>query len=61
MLDDVFQKSEAAKAGAELAFSEPRAAMSGLDVFQAAIYAEARSLVDWNTRNKVCFCLPPYG
>ncbi|EPT04695.1 hypothetical protein FOMPIDRAFT_1045958 [Fomitopsis schrenkii] len=54
VLDDVFQKSEAAKAGAELAFSEPRAAMSGLDVFEAAIYAEARSLVDWNTRNKYC-------
>lgn len=59
LLDDVFQKSEIAKAGAKLAFSEPRVAMNGLDVFEAAIFAEARSLVDWNTRNKVCFCLSP--
>ncbi|KAH9932439.1 NUDIX hydrolase domain-like protein [Fomitopsis serialis] len=54
VLDDVFQKSEAVKSGAAFSFSEPRVAMNGLDMFEAAIFAEARSMVDWNTRNKFC-------
>jgi NAD+ diphosphatase len=36
-----------------LAFTEPRAAAATLDPFAAAVFAEARSMVDWNTRNKV--------
>jgi len=37
-----------------LNWSEPRALMSILDAFTAAIFALARSLVDWNQRNKFC-------
>ncbi|KAG2135819.1 NUDIX hydrolase domain-like protein [Suillus clintonianus] len=43
-----------AKDGSTLTFLEPRAAMSSLDVRFAAIFAEARSMVDWNQRNKFC-------
>jgi NAD+ diphosphatase len=34
-------------------WSEPRALMTGLDQFTAGVFACARSLVDWNYRNKV--------
>jgi NAD+ diphosphatase len=34
-------------------WSEPRALMSSMDQFSAAVFASARSLVDWNSRNKV--------
>ena len=37
-----------------LDWSEPRIMMSSLDNFSGGIFAEARSLVDWNQRNKVC-------
>lgn len=39
--------------GTEMRFTEPRAAMGSLDVFEAAVFAEARTIVDWNARNKV--------
>jgi NAD+ diphosphatase len=35
------------------AFGEPRGAMSHMDMFEAAVSAEARSMLDWNVRNKV--------
>ena len=38
-----------------LDWSEPRIVMSSLDDFSGGLFAEARSLVDWNQRNKVCF------
>ncbi|CCL99656.1 uncharacterized protein FIBRA_01676 [Fibroporia radiculosa] len=53
-LDEILQKSEASRTGAEFTFSEPRAAMGALDAFEASIFAEARSMIDWNTRNKFC-------
>ncbi|KZT10914.1 uncharacterized protein LAESUDRAFT_721313 [Laetiporus sulphureus 93-53] len=53
-LEKTFQDSEAGRAGAELSFSEPRAAMGSFDAFEASIFAEARSIVDWNARNKFC-------
>lgn len=34
-------------------WSEPRPLMSNMDPFSAAVFASARSLVDWNSRNKV--------
>jgi NAD+ diphosphatase len=37
-----------------LDWSEPRVIMSSLDGFSGGLFAEARSLVDWNQRNKVC-------
>jgi NAD+ diphosphatase len=39
---------------AKYAFGEARSAvMSKFDGFEAALFAEARSMLDWNTRNKV--------
>ena len=52
-LDNVLESSVVATEGAKLWFSEPRAVMSTLDAFEAAIFAEARSMIDWNARNKV--------
>jgi len=40
--------------GGTLIFTEPRAAMNDLDPFNAAMFAEARSMIDWNQRNKFC-------
>ncbi|OSD07041.1 hypothetical protein PYCCODRAFT_1431221 [Trametes coccinea BRFM310] len=53
-VDEVLKNAPATKEGAELAFSEPRSAMGNLDAFDAALFAEARSMVDWNARNKFC-------
>jgi NAD+ diphosphatase len=39
----------------ELAFMDTHAAMRSFDAITAGIFAEARSLVDWNQRNKVSF------
>ncbi|KDQ55689.1 hypothetical protein JAAARDRAFT_37099 [Jaapia argillacea MUCL 33604] len=50
----VLENTQAAKAGEILEFSEPRSAMGSFDGFQAAIFAETRSMVDWNARNKFC-------
>ncbi|KAF9460735.1 NUDIX hydrolase domain-like protein [Collybia nuda] len=53
-LNGVLQATSQAQAGQILSWSEPRVLMSGLDSFSGAIFAEARSLVDWNQRNKFC-------
>ncbi|GBE80466.1 Probable NADH [Sparassis crispa] len=53
-LDEALQNSEVGKSGAQLAFADARAAMSSFDMFEAAVFAEARSLVDWQARNKFC-------
>ncbi|KAI6037569.1 NUDIX hydrolase domain-like protein [Pisolithus marmoratus] len=37
-----------------LNFMDPKTAMTSLDVFTAAVFAEARSMIDWNRRNKFC-------
>lgn len=39
--------------GASLQFVEARSASSAFDSFEAAVFAEARALIDWNTRYKV--------
>lgn len=53
-VNEAIENTELAKDGTMLAFVEPRAAMSSLDAYTAAIFAEARSMVDWNQRNKFC-------
>ena len=53
-VDEVVQNSELAKSDVKLAFTEPRTAMGSLDMFFAAVFASARSMVDWNDRNKAC-------
>jgi len=52
-LDAVLQNNQLAKDGGQLKFSEARAAMNSMDWFDAAVFAEARSMVDWNARNRV--------
>ncbi|KAI0032885.1 NUDIX hydrolase domain-like protein [Vararia minispora EC-137] len=40
--------------GAKVSFGEARAAMRGMGAFDAGVFAAARSMVDWNGRNKFC-------
>lgn len=54
VFDDVLKETELAKGGRVLTWSEPRSLMMGLDKFAGGVFAEARSMVDWNQRNKVC-------
>ena len=53
-LDRLMQTSAAATDGFNLCFDEARSALRGMDELDAGIFAEARSMVDWNFRNKVC-------
>jgi len=48
------QTSTAGTDGYTLSFAEPRDATPGMSEFDAAVFAEARSMVDWNFRNKFC-------
>ena len=52
-LDAVLQNNQLAKDGGQLKFSEARVAMNSMNWFDAAVLAEARSMVDWNARNRV--------
>lgn len=52
-INEVIESTELAKDGLAVTFMEPRASMSSLDGFTAAVFSEARSMVDWNQRNKV--------
>lgn len=51
---EILKGTTPGREGKVLDWSEPRAAMSNLDIFNAAVFASARSLVDWNLRNKYC-------
>ncbi|KAI0256327.1 NUDIX hydrolase domain-like protein [Lactifluus subvellereus] len=53
-LDLLVQTSTAGTDGYTLSFAEPRGATRGMSEFDAAVFAEARSMVDWNFRNKFC-------
>ena len=53
-VDAVLQSTEAAKSGKSMTFVDARQAMSSMDYFEGGIVAEARAMVDWNARNKVC-------
>ncbi|KAI0823413.1 NUDIX hydrolase domain-like protein [Trametes gibbosa] len=53
-LDAALQNAAVAKEGSKLVFSEPRAATGSFDAFEAAVFAEARTMTDWNARNKFC-------
>ena len=50
ILEEAVSKDEA---GVTFEFAEPRSATSALTMFEAAIFAVARSMIDWNVRNKV--------
>ncbi|KAG8214201.1 NUDIX hydrolase domain-like protein [Butyriboletus roseoflavus] len=53
-VDEVVQNSELEQSDVKLAFTDPRTAMGALDMFGAAVFANARSMVDWNDRNRFC-------
>ncbi|KAF5386214.1 hypothetical protein D9615_002316 [Tricholomella constricta] len=53
-LKEILDSTSPAQSGQVLSWSEPRVLMTGLDSFSGAVFAEARSLVDWNLRNKFC-------
>lgn len=52
-VDEIVQNSERGRSNVKLAFTDPRTAMGALDMFGAAVFASARSMVDWNDRNRV--------
>ena len=52
-IDIVLQSSRLVNDGGQVRFSEPRVSMNSMNWFDAALFAEARSMVDWNARNKV--------
>jgi NAD+ diphosphatase len=53
-IDAVLNQTEAAKTGATLTWLDARSVMTNVDLFHGAIFAEARSMCDWNLRNKFC-------
>ncbi|KAI9449413.1 NUDIX hydrolase domain-like protein [Lactarius psammicola] len=53
-LDHLVRNSTAGTDGYKLTFAEARAATRDLSDFDAGVFAEARSMVDWNFRNKFC-------
>ncbi|KAF9022284.1 NAD+ diphosphatase [Hymenopellis radicata] len=53
-LESFLTGTDVATNGTSLSFTEPRAFMTTLDGFTAGVFAGARSLVDWNSRNKFC-------
>ncbi|KAI0318879.1 NUDIX hydrolase domain-like protein [Amylostereum chailletii] len=50
----LIQAGSKANPNAEVAFAEPRGVTQGFSAFDAAVFAMARSVVDWNERNKFC-------
>jgi len=52
-LDRLVQTSVARTDGFDLSFADPRAVTRGMSEFDASVFAEARSTIDWNFRNKV--------
>ncbi|KAI6121882.1 NUDIX hydrolase domain-like protein [Pisolithus sp. B1] len=54
LVKDAVQTSQRTDSSITLNFMDSRTAMTSLDVFTAAVFAEARSMADWNRRNKFC-------
>jgi len=52
-LEMMLKETTPGREGKTLTWSEPRVLMSALDAFDAAVFASARSILDWNQRNKV--------
>jgi NAD+ diphosphatase len=52
-LQEILEETTPGREGKVLDWSEPWASMFNLDIFTAAVFASARSQVDWNLRNKV--------
>lgn len=52
-VDAALESTEAYGRDQKFVFVDARPAMASMDVFYAAVFAEARALVDWNARNRV--------
>ncbi|KAE9400682.1 hypothetical protein BT96DRAFT_956810 [Gymnopus androsaceus JB14] len=48
------EMEEDCKAGETLTWLDARSVMTNVDLFNGAIFAEARGMCDWNSRNKFC-------
>lgn len=53
-IEAALKETEPAKSGSTLAWLDSRSVMMNTDLFNGAIFAEARSMCDWNSRNKFC-------
>ncbi|KAF8633439.1 hypothetical protein AX17_004609 [Amanita inopinata Kibby_2008] len=53
-LDQLLKNTGPGRDGLQLSWAEPRGLSLQLDSVTAAIFAMARSMVDWNSRNKYC-------
>ncbi|KAF5343875.1 hypothetical protein D9757_014103 [Collybiopsis confluens] len=53
-IEATVNESEQAKAGTALTWLDARSFMTNSDLFYGAIFSEARSMIDWNFRNKFC-------
>ncbi|KAI0088142.1 NUDIX hydrolase domain-like protein [Irpex rosettiformis] len=53
-IDWVLKNAEVNRVGEKLAFIDTRTSMSSMDDFAGGIVAEAKAMVEWNTRNKFC-------
>jgi NAD+ diphosphatase len=52
-MQGLVRAAEEVHAGAKVSFAEARAATRGMSAFDAGVFAEARSMIDWNARNRV--------
>ncbi len=52
-LQEFLDNTTLGREGKVLTWTNPRALISTLDAFTAGVFASAKSLVDWNLRNKV--------
>lgn len=55
-LQEFLDNTTLRREGKAFTWSNPRALISTLDAFTAGIVASAKSVVDWNLRNKVRLC-----
>ncbi|KAI0318878.1 NUDIX hydrolase domain-like protein [Amylostereum chailletii] len=54
VVDALVEVGKKSSSNAQVAFMEPRAAIRGFTAEEAGIFAIARSMIDWNYRNKFC-------
>lgn len=52
-VNTVLESTEVSQSSKTLVFAETRQAMNSFDFFEGGVVAEARAMVDWNSRNRV--------
>lgn len=56
-VQEILSQTTLVREGSSIAWTEPRSHMMGIGDKMAAILGSARSMTDWNVRNKVCSIL----